>query len=617
VTPGQDRAARDRTNPLNAAVPDPPPPLDAASPPGPGLPYPHMRGIIAGFVLALVAAAPAGAQTVGVYPSSGTISASPTTQVSFRGVTAAQLGRIVVRGSRTGTHSGRVLAHSDGQGVSWLPSHRFSVGETVTVTTALTAARTRFRILKPPGRITLPNRILENINAGATRHFRSRPDLTPPLVTVDHGRKPTAPGLVFLSAKSKKDQKQNGPMIVDNAGKLIWFRPLAGIGAATDFRAQTYQGKPVLTYWQGTSRQGIGTGQLVILDQTYKPIRRIRIANGFRPDLHEFIITPQGTALFITYPIVAADLRGVHGAKRGRVVDSVIQEVDIATGLVVFEWHSLGKIALAESFSRPAPSARVPFDYAHANSVDLDGDGTIILSARNTWTIYKIDRATGAIRWRLGGKHSSFKLGAGAHFAWQHDARRRADGALTVFDNSAFPPVRKHSRALALRVDEGARTATLISARTHPRGLLTATQGNQQTLPNGDALVGWGSQRYFTEFAPDGGVLWDARLSVGYETYRAYRMPWVGRPFTTPRAAAVRLRGGGMNVYASWNGATEVAAWQVLAGASPTGLIAIGSAPHAGFETRIPVTAGAPYVAVRALDAGGGVLGTSPPRRVG
>jgi hypothetical protein len=552
-----------------------------------------MRGILGGLVLALVAATPAGAQTVGVYPSRGTISASPTTQVSFRGVTAAQLGRVVVRGSRTGVHGGRLGAHSDGRGVSWLPSHRFATGETVTVTTALAAASTRFRILKPPGRITIPNHVLENINAGATRHFRSRPDLTPPLVTVDPRRKPTAPGLVFLSAKSKKDQKQNGPMIVDNAGRLVWFRPLAGIGAATDFRAQTYQGRPVLTYWQGTSRQGIGTGQL------------------------EFIITPQGTALFITYPIVAADLRGVHGAKRGRLVDSVIQEVDIATGLVVFEWHSLGRIALGESFSRPVPSPRVPFDYAHANSVGLDTDGNLILSARNTWTIYKIDRATGAIRWRLGGKRSSFKLGPGVHFAWQHDARRRADGALTVFDNSAFPPVRKHSRALALRLDEGARTATVISVRTHPRGLLTATQGNQQALPNGDALVGWGSQRYFTEFAPDGGVLWNARLSVGYETYRAYRMPWVGRPFTTPRTAAVRLHGGGMNVYASWTGATEVASWQVLAGAAPASLAVVDGAARAGFETRIPVTRSARYVAVRALDAGGAVLGTSPARRVG
>jgi hypothetical protein len=583
-----------------------------------------MRGILGGLAVALVAAAPASAQSdgVSVYPQPGTISASPTTQLSFRGVAPGSLGRIVVRGSRSGTHTGRIRAHSDGLGASWVPSKRFRSGETVTVSTGLSVRNAsngdfRFRILRVPGRVQIPNLILENINAGATHHFRSRPDLDPPFVTVSPGPKPTAPGLIFLSAKQKKDQKQNGPMIVDNAGRLVWFRPLPGIEAATDFRVQTYRGQPVLTYWQGTSRQGIGTGKLVILDQTYKPIRTISIANGFRPDLHEFIITPRGTALFVSYPIVAADLSEFGSSRQGRLVDSVIQEVDIATGLVVFEWHSYGKISVRDSFSRPVPSPNVPWDYAHTNAVEEGPDGDLLMSARNTWAVYEIDRETGAINWRLGGKHSDFKLGAGAHFAWQHDARWRSDGALTLFDNSAFPPVRKHSRALALKLDETAHTATLLSARKHPRGLLAATQGSVQELPGGDAFVGWGSQRYLTEFSPAGGVLWDARLSVGYESYRAYRMPWVGRPFTTPRVGVARLRAGGMNVYASWNGATEVASWEVLAGSAPDALAPVRTFPKTSFETRIPVSATARYVAVRARDAAGAVLGTSPARRAG
>jgi hypothetical protein len=584
-----------------------------------------MRGILGGLAVALVAAAPASAQQpdgVSVYPQPGTISASPTTQLSFRGVAPGGLGRIVVHGSRSGAHTGRIRAHSDGLGASWVPTHRFRSGETVTVSTALDvrnarAGNFRFRILRVPGRVQIPNRILENINAGATHHFRSRPDLDPPVVTVSPGRKPTAPGLIFLSAKQKKDQKQNGPMIVDNAGRLVWFRPLPGIDAATDFRVQTYRGQPVLTYWQGTSRQGIGTGRLVILDQTYKVIRTIRVANGFRPDLHEFEITPRGTALFVTYPIVAADLSEFGGARQGGLVDSVIQEVDIATGLVVFEWHSYGKISVRDSFTKPVPSANVPWDYAHTNSVALSPNGELLMSARNTWAVYEIDRETGAIHWRLGGKRSDFKIGDGAHFAWQHDARWRSDGALTLFDNAAFPPVRKHSRALALRVDQSQRTATLISARLHPRGLLAATQGNIQELPGGDSLVGWGSQRYFTEFSPAGAVLWDARLALGYETYRAYRMPWVGHPFTTPRAGVARLRDGGMNVYASWNGATEVASWEVLTGSAPNALAPVRTSAKTSFETRIPVGVTARYVAVRARDAAGAVLGTSPARRVG
>jgi hypothetical protein len=474
-----------------------------------------------------------------------------------------------------------------------------------------------FRTARIPRRVTIQNRILENINAGATRSFRSRPDLEPPFVTVQGAVGPTAPGLLFLSPKSKKDQKKAGPMIADNAGQPIWFDPLPGIQAATDFRAQTYKGKPVLTYWQGTSRQGIGVGQMVVRDQSYRVIRRIRAPNGFRPDLHEFVITPRGTALLITYPVVRQNLRPVKGPRRGLAVDSVIQEIDLETGLVVFEWHSLGKIALRETYSRPTSSRKDPFDYAHSNSVTLDTDGDFLMSARNTWAIYKIDRETGKIRWRLGGKKSSYKLSRDARFAWQHDAQRRSDGAITLFDNSAFPPIRKFSRALALRLDGRSKSATVLSARVHPRRLLAATQGNHQPLPNGNAMVGWGSQRYFSEFDPAGNVVFNAHVTLGFESYRVYRMPWVGRPTTRPRIAAPRSPGAGTPVYVSWNGATEVASWEILAGSRASSLRSVATGRRTGFETRFSLSGSPRYVAARARDAAGRVLSTSVATRVG
>jgi Arylsulfotransferase (ASST) len=282
----------------------------------------------------------------------------------------------------------------------------------------------------------------------------------------------------------------------------------------------------------------------------------------------------------------------------------------------VFEWHSLGKIALRETFSRPTPNRRDPFDYAHANSVTLDTDGDFLMSARNTWAIYKIDRGTGSIHWRLGGKRSSFKLPRAARFAWQHDAQRRSDGAITLFDNSAFPPVRKFSRALALRLDERARTASLITARVHPRRLLTATQGNQQTLPNGGAMVGWGSQRYVSEFDAAGQVVFNAALSLGFETYRAYRQPWVGLPRSRPKVAAADEPGTGTDVYTSWNGATEVATWEISAGPSASRLRRVAVGPRTGFETKFTVRGVPRFVQSRARDAAGRVLSTSAPTRV-
>ena len=560
--------------------------------------------------------------TVSAYPAPGTISASNSTQISFRGRARPGIGTVSVRGSRTGRHAGTLRSHSDGKGASWVPKRRFTGGERVTVRTSLPIAGAKagdftLRIGRIPVRVTLQERLLENIAPGKVRSFRSRPDLKPPLVTVSPNPGPTAPGLVFLSPKAKNDTKQAGPMIIDNEGRLIWFQARPGVQAATEFRAQTYRGKPVLTYWDGTSRQGIGVGDLVILDQAYREIRRFTAPNGFRPDLHEFLITADDTAVLISYPSVRTDLRRIGGARNQLTVDSVIQEIDIATGLIVFEWHSLGHIGLAETFSAPIRNPEVPFDYAHFNSVNLDRDGDFIASARNTWAVYKIDRETSAIRWRLGGRQSSFKLGAGVKFAWQHDAQRREpDGAITLFDNSAFPPVRKHTRVLAITLDERRRTARLKSAYLHPRKLLVATQGNVQNLPDGGSFVGWGSQRYFTEYDARGRVRWDARLSVGFESYRAYRLPWVGRPVTRPKIVVDGRGRRAMDVFVSWNGATEVASWEVMGGPSPSPLTSLKLGPRAGFETRIPVAARTRWVAVRALDAAGNVLGTSPVARV-
>ena len=558
----------------------------------------------------------AAADAATVFPSPGSQYASPQAQISFRGVALKELGSVAVRGSRSGTHAGVLRAHSDGGGVSWIPRKRFRGGERVTVRTglAITGAANgdfTFRTAVWPARITIQRTREVTVKPGKVRRFKTRPDLAPPYLTVEPGSAAQAPGHVFVSPKTKNDTLQAGPMIADSNGRPIWFQPLPGIRAATDLRVQTYKGQPVLTWWEGTSRQGIGRGEYVIAGQDYKVIKRVRAPSGYRGDLHEFVITPQDTALFTSYPIIKADLRSQGGSRDGQLADAVVLEVDIATGLLMFEWHARGTIPLAHSYIAPERGPRVPWDYMHVNSVALDADGDLLVSGRNTWAVYKIDRATARIEWTLGGRASTFKLGRGVRFAWQHDAQRRADGALTLFDNSAAPAVAPASRALAIALDERARTARLISARRHPRRLLSATQGNYQQLPDGRGFVGWGSQRYMTEYDAAGRVVWDARLSVGFESYRAYRFPWVGRPAGIPKAVAERRGNGGMDVYVSWNGATDVAQWQVLGGSSPKSMVVLATVPHVGFEDRIPISSRTSLVAVRALDAQGTALATS------
>jgi hypothetical protein len=550
--------------------------------------------------------------TYSVYPVPGTLTASSKTQITFRGGDAASIGTVTVKGSKSGTHTGTLKPHPDGQGASFVPGKPFIENEQVTVSTDRTLAGATggdysFQIGDETRRTLRPVEA-PDVGRGAVQSFATRKDLTPPAVTISTNKPGTAPGLVFLAPKAGRGQ--DGPMIIDNRGNLVWFKPMQGKIAA-DFRVQTYQGKPVLTWWEGALFVGDGDGVGQVLDTNYKPVATVRTGNGYTFDLHEFTITPRNTALVIAYERYHRSLKAYGGPADAKIVDNIIQEVDLATGLVLFEWHSFGNVSPDES-NIPVPKQKgSEWEYFHANAVDLDNDGNFLVSARNTSTVYKIDRATGKIMWRLGGKKSDFKLGPGVRFDWQHSIRAQPDGTYKLYDNSAAPPVRKASRVLTLKLDTQAKTATLVSAFTHPRKLLSSSQGNVERLPNGDVFVGWGSQRWFTEFSPTGEVLFDGRLARGNDNYRAFRYEWSGQPAAPPKVVAT-ADGGNITARVSWNGATNVARWELLAGTSAAMLAPVGSAAKAGFETAVTAKSTATSVAMRAYDAAGNVLDQSP-----
>jgi hypothetical protein len=438
-------------------------------------------------------------------------------------------------------------------------------------------------------------------------------------VEIVRAERGTSPGYVFLAPK--REVEQAGPMIVDDEGELVWFRPLDTKGV-TDFRAQRYDGRPVLTWWRGQSERGIGDGHFVILDDAYRQIATVSAGNGLAGDIHEFLLTEDDTALLLVYDRVPRDLSQLGGPADGEVWDNVVQEVDVATGRVLFEWHSLDHVALEESYAEVPAAERGEeadaYDYFHVNSVEVDDDGDFIVSARNTHALYKLDRESGDVLWRLGGKESDYELGSGVRFAWQHDARRQPDGTLTLFDNvAADEEAEGASRALVLRLDDPARRATLVRSYEHPRGLLSTTQGNAQVLPDGHVFVGWGSQRWFTEFDEDGRVLLDGRFGGdGADSYRAYRLEWTGRPAEPPAVVVERDGDGAYIAHVSWNGATEVARWQVLAGPDALHLAPVLERARDGFETELRVETDELVLQVRALSARGGVLGSSRPVRL-
>ena len=441
------------------------------------------------------------------------------------------------------------------------------------------------------------------------KSFHSRPDLDPDALTVaTPAAASVASGFVFLAVK--RGPGQDGPMIVDDRGRPVWFHPVGGGKTATAFQVQRYRGRPVLTWWEGNTHLGHGHGVYVVMDERYRTIARVRSVASELPDHHDFQLTPRGTALMTLYVERRADLRDVGGARDGTIVESRIQEVDVASGRLLWEWRSADHLPVAEGMT--APKADRPHDYFHVNSIEETPDGGLIVSARNMHAIYKLERPSGRVVWRLGGRRSDFAMGPGTRFAFQHDARLQPDGTLTLFDNEATPPKAEESRGMQLRLDRRRMRATLVREWRHPEGLLAGAEGNVQTLPNGDVFVSWGPQERVSEFARDGRLLFDLALPPGSDSYQAFRFPWRGRPLTRPAVAAHRRRGGRTTVWASWNGATHVRRWRVLAGDERGELEPIGRpVRRSGFETALRVRTDARFVAVRAIGRDGRPLRSS------
>ncbi len=557
------------------------------------------------------------AHAVTISPLPGTPDASPHTQISFLGVPPGEIHQVSVVGSRSGTHSGQLRGYDSTPGASFIPARGFSEGESVSVSalvgsaghqqhvgSSFTVAQLDHYHFAPMSTATPPAK------PGTVQSFVSVPNLKPPTVSVITNTPPASADDVFIAANGSY---QRGPMIFNRAGQLVWFQPIAAGKAAMDLQVERYRGEPVLVWWQGYIGLGVGFGSDEIYGKNYRQIASVNAGNGYQADLHEIQITPSGAAYITAYSIVEANLSSVGGAERGALQDAIVQEIDIKTGLVMFEWHAYGHVALGDSYwPRPASPA-TPWDYFHVNSISLDpwGDGNFLISARNTWAGYEIDHNTGQISWRLGGRYPSFKMAPGTGTAWQHDISWQPDHSLTLFDNGDSPQEHPQTRVVHERIDWSDRTVQLISQVVHTPALLANSQGNDQLLANGSSFVGWGAQPFMSEFSPAGKLVFDARIAAPGASYRAYTYPWSGVPSAPPALALHSSGAETLTAYASWNGATGVSAWQVLAGPSPTQLAPLATAPSAGFESAIALSSAQPYFALAALDGAGKTLATS------
>jgi hypothetical protein len=455
-------------------------------------------------------------------------------------------------------------------------------------------------------------------SASTIESYVSRPDLHPPAIAIDFAGDGTSPGHIFVAPfditaaqgayqSTPNSQSHSGPLVVDDSGEPVWYLPL-GSTTAMDVRLQQYQGRTVLTWYEGTVLGAEG-GSWVIFDSTYHEVARVKAGHGRHGDLHDLQLTPQGTALITIY-------REIATPAVPRLVTGIVQEVDVASGRVLFEWRSNEHVGLDESFM-PQVAAAGNVDYFHLNSIDVDSDDNLLISARNTSTIYKVDRKSGDVLWRLGGMKSDFAVDPAASFAFQHDVRRRPDGTITVFDNNAaVPGAQTLSRGMRIKLDMKKKRASLVHEYLAPTARTTWAMGNVQQLDDGGVFIGWGTDGSFTELGPDGSVRLDARFADGSVSYRAFRFELEAQPKGRPATEIAPGPDGTLTMYVSWNGATQVAKWQLLAGSGPGALLPVKTVRRTGFETAIPLPVTTGTVSVVALDAHGKHLRSAAPTTI-
>jgi hypothetical protein len=382
----------------------------------------------------------------------------------------------------------------------------------------------------------------------AVAHSRSHPNDTtaptdpPPVTALVHGIGDTE-GDFFITPTDSTGTYANGAEIVDGSGNEVWFKSVPAGEQAADFRTQTYKGKPVLTYWKGTGLGGISNGKDIIRKANGHKLTTVTAGDGLTTDGHEFLITPENTALVLSYDVTTADLTSIGGPADQSVIDGVVQEINIKNGKVLFSWNSADHVPYSDS-EQPLPAdASTPWDWFHVNAVHIDTNGSLLIDARNTWATYDVNRNSGNVKWILGGKNSSFTEeaengqvldNAGEIFSWQHDPEALGNDTYTWFDNdSAGTPNYPYSRVVTVKLNTKKKIAKLIGSVDQPDHLSAPSQGNGQTLADGNLVVGWGALPYFSEFSPTGALLDNFEFPAGVNTYRAYRAPWPV-PSTTP-----------------------------------------------------------------------------------
>ena len=408
-------------------------------------------------------------------------------------------------------------------------------------------------------------------------------NLASPQANVVQSDSSCADGLVLISIGGQS-VKDGGPMILDMAGNLVWSAPGQYGDASANTKIQRYNDQDYLTFWAGEKLQESGLGKYYMLNSSYDLVHTVSaVGENMKGDLHEFKITGDGSAIITVYERVLVNMKdtNIDISADQMIVDGLLQEIDVATGKLIFEWRSsdhLDHPALQASFGGYVADGA--FDYFHMNSIEKDTRGNYLISFRHLHTLVYVESVTGKILWTLGSDAGDFEdlsQGDATGFQWQHDARwiSEDDGIISLFDNGIAHkhPDAAYSQGLIIQLDFVEWTASLLQEYTSRNLIGSASQGDIQLLKRpydgSHVFIGWGASAAFTEHSISGDLLCETHFGASWlfyfervSSYRAFKtFGWKAIPSAWDPEARVA----GDRIYVSWNGATEVAYWALQA----------------------------------------------------
>lgn len=486
-----------------------------------------------------------------------------------------------VTGSQTGKHVINVRLSDDDKTICLLPVKPFAEAETIFVNvhqgilakSGATLPALSFNFFIRPQRSPAAQKtfddyrlnILETEFGESTNTEQKNPSLGGPPFTIGVNTNP-APGDLFYHNISLLGYNVEQVQILTSDGHFVLRYPSTFQGLNFDINKNGY-----LTAYNEL------TDSYNVFDSSFNPIDNYTVGNGYITDIHDFVLTPDGHALLIglDYQTIDMTVYDPDYSDHATVIGAIVQELD-ADKNVIFEWRSWDDVEVTEALHEALFFSFI--DYVHANSIEPDTDGNLLLSCRNLDQVIKINRATGEIMWRLGGIKNEFTfLNDTLRFNYQHDVRRIANGNITLFDNGNYHPI-KVSFAKEYRIDEVEKTVSKVWSYSHPfvngKTVRGFAMGNVQRLPDSHTLINWGSiyagsflgkgSPNLTEVDSLGNIVWEMTLNESRKEviYRAHRYEWApcARP-TDKTLKATNITQSSVKLV--WGGATNATGYSV------------------------------------------------------